>query len=80
MQKELKAITTAYSKLYYMQDENELKKEALTLSDYRAAADLMQGLRAPGSSAKTYIKAAADFFGRCGYNVTENNGYYKIFI
>ena len=80
MKRTTEAITKAYSTLYAMDDAASLKKEALTLSDYRAAVDLMQGLRTPGSSAKTFIKAAADFFGRCGYNVTENNGYYKIFI
>ena len=73
----IKAITTAYSKLYYMDDAESLKNEALSLSDYRAAAELMQELRQPGSSATTYIKAAADFFKRCGYNVT-GSAIYKI--
>ena len=56
-----------------------LKKEALTLSDYRAAVEVMQELRQPGSSAATYIKAVAEFFKRCGYNVTEGAANYKIF-
>lgn len=74
----MRAITNAYSKLYYMDDAQSLKKEALTLSEYRAAVEVMQELRTPGSSATTFIKSVAEFFQRCGYTVTADGVNYKI--
>ena len=63
------AISKAYSTLYYMDDAQSLKKEGLTLSDYRAAVEVMQELRTPGSSAKTIILPVAEFFKKCGFTV-----------
>ena len=78
MRKPTKAITTAYSKLLEIETANDLKREGLTLSDYRAAVDIMQQLRTPGSSANTFIFSVAEFFKRCGYTVTAGAVNYKI--
>ena len=74
----MRAITKAYSKLYYMDDAQSLAREGLTLSDYRTAVDVMQELRTPGSTADTFILSVAEFFKRCGYTVTAGAVSYKI--
>lgn len=74
----MKAITTAYEKLTYAEDMNDLKRMHLTLADYHSALDVMQELRKPGSTAKTFITAVADFFERCGYEVKLTGINYRI--
>lgn len=68
----IKAITTAYSTLKSIDHSNELKKHNLTLSDYNGAIDIFKSLSTPGSSAKTFIKAIADFYKKCGFLVSED--------
>ena len=72
------AITKAFTSLYNIDDAEGLKRERLTLADYRAACETMEQLRQPGASASTIIKTVADFFGRCGYEVKPEGIAYKI--
>lgn len=52
MRKSIKAITTAYYILHTeIEDEHDLIKYKLTLSDYNAACEIMEGLREPGKTA-----------------------------
>lgn len=75
-----RTISRTFEKLHYMQDDNDLRREGLTLSDYRAALDIMPSLGAPGSTATTIYKNVADFFTRYGYNVQPAGIGYKISI
>jgi len=73
------AITTAYPILHTeIEDERDLKKYKLSLSDYYAACTVMEELREPGSTAKCFIKSVADFFHNCGYDVTSDGVNYII--
>lgn len=75
----VKAINKAYKTLVSIESAEDLKREKLTLSDYRAARDLFAELTTAGATATTFISAAADLFKRCGYIVTETaSGLYKI--
>ena len=70
MRKSIKAITTAYYILYTeIEDEHDLRKYKLTLSDYNAACKTMEQLREPGKIAQCIIKNVAEFFRYCGYDV-----------
>ncbi len=74
----MRAITKAFCTLDAISDENELKREKLTLSDYHAARDIFPALSTPGSTAKTFIKSVADFYSRAGFTVYESGINYTI--
>ena len=79
MRKSIKAITTAYYILHTeIEDEHDLKKYKLTLSDYNAACEIMEGLREPGKTAQCIIKNVAEFFKYCGYDVKADGTNYII--
>ena len=80
MRPQTKAITTAYTKLKEIENAQDLKREGLTLYEYRAACDMMDELRKPGGVSFTFITSVAEFFKRCGYSVKLTNVNYKIFL
>lgn len=73
-----RTISRAFEKLHYMQDDDELRREGLTLSDYNAALDTFGELTKPGAVAYTFIAPVAEFFRRCGYEVKPDGVNYKI--
>lgn len=74
----IKAITTAYTRLYEIDDAAALRREGLTLAEYHAAGAIFNDLNNPGSESLTLSAAVAAFFGRCGYTVTPAGVNYKI--
>ena len=64
-----KAITKAYSTLNDIENDNDLKRERLTVAEYHAACDIFPELSTPGNSAQTFIKSVAEFYARAGFTV-----------
>lgn len=64
------AITTAYTRLQAIDDDKALRREKLTLADYHSACATFKELTTPGAAALNFSQPVADFFARCGYNVT----------
>lgn len=75
----MKAITKAYTNLRNIENDEDLKKAKLSLSDYYAAKDLFKELSTPGHAARSFIKNVALFYENCNFNVIEENGIYIIF-
>lgn len=75
-----RTISRTFEKLHYMQDDDELRREGLTLSDYNAALDIFSEVSKPGTSATTIILHVAEFFRRYGYAVQPAGIGYKISI
>lgn len=76
--KALRAIARAYDALHTVEYYADLKPLKLTPAEYHTALAVMESLRAPGSSAKCFMQAVAEFFGRCGYDVKPGNVNYTI--
>ena len=76
----LKIITRAWSDLYNMLDDADLKKAGLSLSDYSECKRLIALLGAPGNKAETVIEKAAGYFEKHGYTVTESGIGYQITV
>ena len=73
-----RAITKAYTKLRGCENMQDLKKLNLTLSDYNAAKDLFGELSTPGTGTATIIKAVAEFYKNCGFDVSYQGIAYQI--
>ena len=76
----MRSITKAFSELYNMLDDADLRKAGLSLSDYRECERLMPLLGAPGNSAETICEKAAGVFKKHGYTITDTTIGFKITI
>lgn len=79
MRKSTKAITTAFSRLDFIENDQDLKNENLTLSDYREAFMIFNDLNSPGKKTFTNCKNVAEFYKRSGFTVNEKNGVFNIY-
>ena len=70
----MRFITSTWDDLRRIYDDADLKKEGLSLSDYRECQRLMPLLGAPGNSECTISEKAASFFEKHGYLVMYDNG------
>ena len=74
----LRNITNAFSGLYNILDDADLRKAGLSLYDYRECERLMKMLGAPGNSADTICEKAAGYFKKHGFTITEKGIGYTI--
>lgn len=74
----MRTISKAYHILRDIENESDLKKYHLSLSDYAAAKNLFNDLSKPGAAAKTIIKNVANFYENCGFLVFETGISYTI--
>lgn len=63
------AIAKAHHFLQDIENDNDLKRERLTVAEYHAARDIFPELSTPGNSAQTFIKSVAEFYARAGFTV-----------
>lgn len=86
MSRKVKRINTfvkAYDKYRVIDDENDLKKNRLTLTEYHAVADILKALSGiDDSRCETFMAGVANWFKANGFNVCidSNNCNYVISI
>lgn len=76
--KACKAINKAYTKLKSIDSDIDLKKNDLTLSDYKESIYIFHELTKPGNTAETYFSNVAAFFEKCDFLVVAEKGHYII--
>lgn len=77
--KQMKLVSKAYNRLEAMENEQDLKRNGLTLLDYGAAIQVYNELVHRGVS-ETFMGDVADWFERMGFKVTRENINYEVTI
>lgn len=75
--RQIKLMAKAYERLEAIEDERSLKKNKLTLAGYGIVIDMYNELVSSGTN-ETFVKDAADWFGRLGFKVTRKSINYKV--
>ena len=79
----MNTFVKAYDKWRMIEDENDLKKNRLTLTEYHAVADILKALSGIDDSRyETFMAGVANWFEKNGFNVCidSNNCNYVISI
>lgn len=72
-------IASIFSDYKSIEDENDLKKRKLSLSDYRACEQVLDEIRYTGKS-ETFIESISDYFKKFGFEVKPRGVNYVISV
>lgn len=77
--KQMVKISAIYHDYVYIENDDDLKKRKLSLSDYRAFPEIFTEIQSNGS-AETFILSIANYFEKYGFTVTKKSVNYYISI
>lgn len=75
--KQIKKLSAIYHDYMCIENDADLRKRKLSLSDYNAFPDIFKRIQAHGST-ETFISSIADYFKKYGFTVTEKSVNYCI--
>ena len=75
--KQIKKLSAIYHDYMCIENDADLRKRKLSLSDYNAFPDIFKTIQSHGST-ETFISSIADYFKKYGFTVTEKSVNYCI--